>query len=125
MNVPLASAASKSTSRYSAPKPSHACQTISIRRRYRVPMGPVATTAAITAGILAVEAVLERTVIAAPHYRGPASDHFDGRRFHNREHAERASFLKWQATRNAGPWPRWIDAPSGLPPPARVGGGRM
>ena len=88
-------------------------------------MGSLKTTAVITAAILGVEAVIERTVIAAPYYHGPATDHFDGARFRNREPEHQGSFLKWQATRQMGPWPRWVDEPPGPPPPRRVGGGRL
>ena len=88
-------------------------------------MGPFAKTAAITAAIVGVEAIIERTVIAAPHYHGPASDHFDGKKFRNREPEQQGSFLKWQLTRQMGRWPRWIDETPGPPPPRRVGGGRL
>ncbi|HUO84729.1 MAG TPA: hypothetical protein VM534_06395, partial [Thermoanaerobaculia bacterium] len=57
---------------------------------------------AIVAGVAAVFAgiavVLERKLIAAPPYRGPQSDHFDGERFHNHQSGwqTEGSFLKWQ-----------------------------
>ena len=63
--------------------------------------------------------------IAAPHYHGPISDHFDGERFHNREEARQGSFLKWQLRRERGFWPAWVDEAPGPPPPRRVGGGRL
>jgi L-ascorbate metabolism protein UlaG (beta-lactamase superfamily) len=63
--------------------------------------------------------------IAAPHYHGPISDHFDGEHFHNREEARQGSFLKWQLTRERGFWPAWVDEAPGPPPPRRVGGGRL
>ena len=37
----------------------------------------------------------------------------------------RPSFLKWMLTREPRFWPKWVDAPPGPPPPARVGGGRV
>ncbi len=90
-------------------------------------MGPLKSTVAYTAAIVAVEALIERTVIAAPNYHGPVTDHFDGKRFRNREAGWQGegSFLKWQLTRNMGRWPRWVDAAPGPPPERRVGGGRM
>jgi L-ascorbate metabolism protein UlaG (beta-lactamase superfamily) len=75
----------------------------------------------------AVGVGIERTLIAAPRYRGPITDHFDGERFHNLGggwQTER-SFLKWQMSRERGTWPEWIDAPPGPKPLERVGGGRM
>ena len=69
----------------------------------------------------------ERQLIAAPHYRGPGSDHFDGRTFFNAEEGEhgRGSFFKWMLNRDHGYWRDWVDDPPGPPPPERVGGGRM
>ncbi|HVS31587.1 MAG TPA: MBL fold metallo-hydrolase [Thermoanaerobaculia bacterium] len=83
---------------------------------------------AIVAGVAAVFAgialVLERKLIAAPPYRGPQSDHFDGERFHNHQSGwqTEGSFLKWQMTRQPGFWPKWIDAVPGPPPTPNVGG---
>ena len=82
---------------------------------------------AIGAGVAAATAGFERLFLAAPRYRGPVSDHFDGRQFHNPGpgwQSERA-FLKWQLNRRRGYWPRWLDAPYGPPPPARVGDGGL
>ena len=60
-------------------------------------------------------------------YRGPLSDHFDGRRFHNHQSGwqSEGSFLKWQMTRKPGPWPEWIDEPPGPAPLTRVDDGRV
>jgi len=83
---------------------------------------------AVAAGAIAAGAVLaERKLIAAPHYRGPASDHFDGQRFHNSDPAWQSerSFLKWMANRQQGHWPEWVDAPYGPPPPRGVGDGDL
>jgi L-ascorbate metabolism protein UlaG (beta-lactamase superfamily) len=82
---------------------------------------------AITAGMVGAGVAIERNVIAAPRYRGPVSDHFDGERFRNADlswQSER-SFLKWQLERERGLWPEWIDSEPGPAPPERVGGGRM
>jgi len=53
---------------------------------------------AIGAGVVGGAVAVERYLIAAPRYRGPVSDHFDGERFRNADpswQSER-SFLKWQ-----------------------------
>jgi L-ascorbate metabolism protein UlaG (beta-lactamase superfamily) len=65
-------------------------------------------------------------LFAGPPYRGPASDHFDGRRFHNLERTARGGgspFWRWQWDRlrhGAGAWPHWVDVPPGPRPPERV-----
>ena len=64
---------------------------------------------------------------SGPTYRGPVSDHFDGTRFHNLPdvpHGGFGAFIKWQRTRQRGPWLD-RDDPPGPPPPARVTGGAM
>ena len=69
-----------------------------------------------------------RQILAARRYRGPVSDHFDGKRFHNLgdvPHGGLLALLRWQLGRlwgRAGQWPRWIDIPPGPPPPERVEG---
>lgn len=84
----------------------------------------VAGLAALAA---ALGTILERFFIAAPHYRGPRSDHFDGRRFHNLPSGWPwdANFLKWQLNRQNGPWRKWVEAKPGAKPPARVDGGKL
>ena len=61
----------------------------------------------------------------APPYRGPKSDHFDGRRFFNPapevHHASGGDLLKWMLSRKRGPWRR-VHAEPGPPPPRRVEG---
>jgi L-ascorbate metabolism protein UlaG (beta-lactamase superfamily) len=47
--------------------------------------------------------------IGSPQYRGPLSDHFDGRHFFNRGpylKKSLGSVLKWRWTRNRAPWPK-------------------
>jgi L-ascorbate metabolism protein UlaG (beta-lactamase superfamily) len=64
---------------------------------------------------------------SGPGHQGPVSDHFDGTRFHNRPdvpHGGFGAFIKWQRTRQLGPWTE-RDAPFGPRPPARVTGGGM
>lgn len=56
---------------------------------------------------------------------GPASDHFDGTRFHNErsiEHATLGGLLRWLLNRDKGLF-RPIQADPGPPPPKRVKGG--
>lgn len=65
---------------------------------------------------------------SVPGYRGPASDHFDGRRFQNQSGTLHVGFgdaTRWMVTRKPGPWGtvRRIDtAPN---PPALVGAGDL
>src|SRR5262245_27842318 len=66
--------------------------------------------------------------LAAPPYRGPITDHFDGRRLHNPTGDPNRGFinyLRWQLTRDAGPWGDHPNAPFGPPPPGRVGRGEL
>ena len=82
--------------------------------------------ALFTGAAAALAFALERT-FASPHYRGPASDHFDGTRFHNHQSGwqSEASFLHWMMNRERGPWRDWVDAPPGPPPPDRVADGAL
>lgn len=62
-------------------------------------------------------------LLSAPRYRGPSSDHFDGRKFHNLSAQAPRGFrdaLKWMLHRERGEWRRWTDAAPGPPPPRRV-----
>jgi hypothetical protein len=79
----------------------------------------VTGTAAAIAGLALG---LERLFLAGPHYRGPKSDHFDGKRLHNHQSGwqSEASFIKWMMNREQGPWREWVDDPLGPKPPARV-----
>lgn len=66
-------------------------------------------------------------LFSAPRYEGPDSDHFDGAQFHNLDRGEqsRTAFFKWMLTRERTPWPRWVDAHPGPPPPERAGPGEL
>jgi L-ascorbate metabolism protein UlaG (beta-lactamase superfamily) len=90
-------------------------------------MRKLAKAAGLTAGLAALGIAAERTVVAAPRYRGPVSDHFNGKRFHNHPSGWPwdGSFLKWQFTKKPGPWPKWIESAPGPPPSARVDDGRI
>lgn len=63
-----------------------------------------------------------------PRYRGPVSDHFDGKRFHNPPPFDRRGFrdlLNWRLHAQRGLWPELIQAPYGPPPPPAVEGGNL
>ena len=65
---------------------------------------------------------------SAPPYRGPVSDHFDGRRFRNHHatpHNDFREAAKWAANRQRGYWKPRRDEPPGPPPPERVDGERL
>lgn len=62
-------------------------------------------------------------LFSAPRYRGPVSDHFDGRRFHNASGAAPHGLrdvLKWVLHRQRGTWRSWTEASAGPAPPRRV-----
>lgn len=82
---------------------------------------------ALLAAALGAAFVLLDRRFAAPRHRGPVTDHFDGRRFHNHQSGwqSEGSFLKWQLTAQRGAWRKWIDDPPGPPPPPRVSDGRL
>lgn len=90
-------------------------------------MSRLVKAAGITAAAAALGIAVERLTLASPPYHGPRTDHFDGRKFRNlrQAHREEGSFLKWQLTKEQGPWRTWVDAPPGEPPPARVADGRV
>ena len=63
-----------------------------------------------------------------PRWRGPRSDHFDGRRFVNQATIPDKSLrdvLRWQLGGTREAWPEWIDGEPGPPPPARVADGAL
>lgn len=99
------------------------------RRRRRHPLWRVLRVLlllllAVVAGGLLVGCL----VFSGPRYRGPVSDHFDGKRFLNPGHVEHASFfdlLRWMKERERGDWGPPRDEPPGPPPPAQVGGGDL
>ena len=65
---------------------------------------------------------------SAPPYRGPVTDHFDGRRFRNSRatpHNEFRDAAKWATTRQPGFWNRRRDYPPGPPPAARIDNDRL
>ncbi len=60
----------------------------------------------------------------APRYRGPKTDHFNGKKFVNPGQAERSTggVLEWLLHRDKGPWPEQPDAYVGSKPKTRVEG---
>ena len=66
-------------------------------------------------------------LFSAPRYRGPKSDHFDGKRFLNLRPTRHAGFLdliKWLTHREPGQWSRWREVTPSVPP-ERVDGLRV
>ncbi len=67
-------------------------------------------------------------MFSTPRYRGPRSDHFDGRKFQNAGSVALSGwrdFFRWRRQAQPGPWHDWTDAPPGPPPPARAGPGEL
>jgi L-ascorbate metabolism protein UlaG (beta-lactamase superfamily) len=88
----------------------------------------VRSAAALVFGALAAALALGSCVFSAPRYRGPVSDHFDGEKFLNQVPTAQAGwgdFLKWQQTRDPGPWRPFTDSSPGKPPPRSVEKGEM
>ncbi len=57
-------------------------------------------------------------------YRGPLTDHFDGRYFHNIQPFQEQAVedvIAWQFARGRGEW-RYVDLPPAAPPPRRLAG---
>lgn len=56
------------------------------------------------------------------HYKGPKSDHFDGKRFHNIKSENRSfiEFIQWLVTRQPKPWPNERALKQEASPPLRV-----
>lgn len=84
----------------------------------------------LPAALLVATALAGCSLFSAPRYRGPAPSgaKFDGERFHNEEPTEPPDLfdlLAWFFERRPGPWPDWVEAPPGPPPPARVGRGEV
>jgi L-ascorbate metabolism protein UlaG (beta-lactamase superfamily) len=67
--------------------------------------------------------------LSGPRYRGPPSDHFDGKQFFNpsgaRPHRSAGDLLQWQRTRQPGFWSEHPNARPGPRPPKRVGKGAL
>lgn len=64
-------------------------------------------------------------VFSSPGYKGPVSDHFDGKKFVNPGIVKSNGFrelIKWSRNRQPGAWEEVRNAVYGPPPPARVDG---
>ena len=75
--------------------------------------------------VLACASIVGCFAFSARGYRGPSSDHFDGKRFYHQEYMEQRSFfdfLKWVTNRKTGKWEKWVDSEFGPKPPLRVVG---
>ena len=79
------------------------------------------------AQLIGVSLLAGCATFAAPGYRGPRSDHFDGERFQNEEpfpEQRMGDLIRWQFHRHRGLWMEEHLLP-GPPPPRRVGEGRL
>lgn len=68
------------------------------------------------------------TSLYNPGYEGPVTEHFNGEGFHNpwlKGTKSFGDFLKWQWQRQRTPWPQWLDARPGPPPPSVVANGEV
>lgn len=70
--------------------------------------------------------------LSAPTWKGPQTEHFNGKKFVSPGGPERydgmssiGAFLKWQAESKRGPWKDYRDEPAGPPPPREVQPGAM
>ena len=83
--------------------------------------------AAGIAGAIGAAAVATGCALSVSWWKGPRTDHFDGKLFHNLEPRARmsGSFWKWMWNRERGPWRDFTDTPPGPPPPRRVADGRL
>lgn len=82
----------------------------------------------LAGGIFGIAYGIGAWKFSVPRYRGPVSDHFDGKRFYNQAAIEDhgfGDFLRWITNRDRGPWRDWVDAAPGLPPQRRVDGGEL
>jgi L-ascorbate metabolism protein UlaG (beta-lactamase superfamily) len=56
-----------------------------------------------------------------PKWKGPRTDHFDGKHFTNHpQQPTKGEFLKWRRGKNRGYWPDWVTQAAGPKPPAQV-----
>lgn len=77
-----------------------------------------------TLSICLLSCILLTISACAPRYKGPITDHFNGKKFFNPGMPERTSggVLKWLLHRDKGPWPEQPDAFVGARPATRVEG---
>ena len=78
----------------------------------------------VVGGLALIYLIGDRT-FSAPRYRGPITNHFNGKKFRNLEPGERKGFidfLRWQLTSRRGHWNKWADSQFGPVPQPRVNG---
>lgn len=65
--------------------------------------------------------------LSVPPYKGPVSDHFNGKKFFNLQpfSGEKGDFSKWRSKRKPGQWKDWTQAEPGPQPPKRVRGNEL
>ncbi|MFD2936212.1 MBL fold metallo-hydrolase [Spirosoma flavum] len=77
-----------------------------------------------TVSLLVLSCLLLTILACAPRYKGPLTNHFNGKKFFNPGIAEQSSggVLKWLLHRDKGPWPEQPDAFVGARPATRIMG---
>ena len=77
-----------------------------------------------TLPLLAISCLLLTVSACTPRYKGPLTDHFNGKKFVNPGMPERTEggLLKWLLHRDKGPWPEQPDAFVGARPATRIQG---
>ena len=78
----------------------------------------------IASPLLLLSGFLFTVAACAPRYKGPVSDHYDGKKFFNpgAEPHSTGSLLKWLLNRDKGPWPEQPNAYVGAKPATRIEG---
>jgi L-ascorbate metabolism protein UlaG (beta-lactamase superfamily) len=80
--------------------------------------------ASAAVGLVLIYLLADRA-FSAPRYRGPTTNHFDGRKFHNLEPPAKSGFvdfLRWRLKGERGRWSEWTDNEHDAAPPPRVDG---
>lgn len=96
----------------------------------------VRTALTVLSVVLALVALTSAVgcALSAPTWKGPRTEHFDGTRFVTPGAPSKmggfdgpgiAALLKWQTSRQVGPWKDYRAEPLGSPPPYEVGPGAM
>src|SRR5262245_48691413 len=85
-------------------------------------------TSAVVIGMIVGVITFLGWLVSTPPYRGPVTDHFDGRRFRNQRatpHNDFRDAAKWATHRERGAWHAYRDAPAGPAPLQRVNGDQL
>ena len=80
----------------------------------------------VTIGVLASVFILPGYLLSGPKYKGPLSDHFDGKKFFTPGGTPAKGLgdvLQWMMKRKRSPWKEKKEIPRSENPPARVGRG--